>query len=102
MFTLYQVNTHDQCLNGKTDFIFNFSSIQHYKKLCVPYLFFKMTETSPDSQDTAAALSPSPDPASGPEVGDHLPCVLHNTGALHSIVCWGEKSKVLFEENFTC
>ena len=23
MFTLYQVNTYDQCLNGKTDFIFN-------------------------------------------------------------------------------
>lgn len=50
-----------------------------------------MTEISPDSQpDTATA--PAPDPAaSGPEVEDHLPCVLHKTGALHSIVCWGEK-----------
>ena len=24
-----------------------------------------------------------------PEVTDHLPCVQHQTGALHSIVCWG-------------
>ena len=23
MFTLYQVNTYDQCLSGKTDFCFN-------------------------------------------------------------------------------
>ena len=24
------------------------------------------------------------------EVSDVLPCVQHKTGALHSIVCWGE------------
>ena len=27
------------------------------------------------------------------EVSDVLPCVQHKTGALHSIVCWGENTE---------
>ena len=31
------------------------------------------------------------------EVSDVLPCVQHKTGALHSIVCWGELQASSFQ-----
>ena len=73
-------------------FYFQFSLNPAFREtFCPRSPVLKMTETSPESQDTATVTAPAPDPAaSGPEVEDHLPCVLHKTGALHSIVCWGE------------